>query len=196
MDMPVTLQKNWYLHDKRERQKKVPETAEVEFVKNVPQFIKNEFGGYFLVHNGYKYIKWQNPRGLRVNIWICEKGNDEKIKCSGKVLLNEFNQIEVKESHNHKIPQLTADMAISLTYKDPLSPENVKQLKEGKQIYHDGFTYRAENYRNLKVYYVCKMMHKCKGRAIVYVGKNVIVVTVQHNHKGEKLTSGISFLII
>jgi hypothetical protein len=206
IDMPLSLPYRHVL-DSGDKQVKVPDTHEMEFANNVPQFIKNEFGGYFLVHKGYKYIKNRAQNGAFADTWICEKGQkDEKTKCPGKVLINEFNQVEEKVAHaNHKPQQGFAEMETFPTYKDLLSPENVKQLEEGKDLYHDGFTYRYRdnNSRNNKnknknrLYHVCDKIstQKCEGKATVEIGStNLIFVTVQHNHKGEKFTSGIYFL--
>jgi hypothetical protein len=190
--MPVSLSLNRHIPGKEEKQEKVADKHEIEHanVNNVPRYIKSEFGGYFLVHNGYKYRYLKKT--AHADIWIC-------VKCPGTVHLKEFNKIVEHVRHiDHELPQLVAEMETFPTYKDPLSPENVKQLEEAKWIYHDGFTYKHQSNNSdtnaTRLYYVCEKVYRskdnCKGRAIVEVGLNEIVVTVQHDHEGEKFING------
>jgi hypothetical protein len=200
-DMLVSLQKNRHIPNTKVKQLliNVPDTHGIG--KNVARFIKNEFGGYFLVHKGYKYIKRRASDRTFADIWICENGNDEKIKCPGEVLINKSNQIEEKSAHeNHELPQGIAEMETFPTYKHQLSPENVKQLKEGKNLYYDGFIYmyrdnnsRTNKNNKTRLYYVCvnTYTHECKGKATVEVATNLIFVSVPHNHTGQKFISGI-----
>jgi hypothetical protein len=204
-DMPISMPKNQHNPpDKgKSKDKKLPDTHGIEFAKNpqnVARFVKNEFGGYFLIHNGYKYIKRPGSNASHADIWICENGqNDEEIKCPASVLLNKLNRIEEKVPHiKHELPQMLAEKETFPTYKDPLSAENMKQLEEGKWIYHDGYTYRREhNYSNTnktRLHFGCvkDRKHRCNGRATIDVGTglNVIMVTMQHNHSRQELING------
>src|SRR4051812_41139485 len=95
------------------------------------QFIKNEFGGYFLLHSGYVYLpaKSKDSKSRSAdNEWICEQRR-HNVQCPGQVIIDESNQVEweykhsdhAKPSHHQSLPQVD----IFSNHKDKLSEENM-----------------------------------------------------------------------
>jgi len=68
------------------------------------KYVKNVFGGYFLVHDGYKYLPARNlaPEKRTVGLWLCEERN--KAKCIGEVKVNDKNEIISSKEHSNHPP--------------------------------------------------------------------------------------------
>ena len=158
-------------------------------------FIKSEYGGYLLVHNGFIYLnkKVVKPRN-KTRDWICEerlKDGNGKEKCRGEVTINETNHIVQEIRHNgHEPSERVAGIEYYSNYKDLLSSGGVEKYQIGNNICHDGFTYIVDGCNNIKdkTYYRCAKVNKCPGRAILAEG--LIEVTIQHNHTGDDILTG------
>ena len=157
-------------------------------------FVKNENGGYFLVHDGFVYLNGKIINN-RSGVWVCEEmlKNDASEQCKGKVKINDSNIIVQAVRHNHPITHKFARAKIFPTYKDKLSPENIRLSEKTEPIYHDGFKYKYKDYNNdaSRMYYVCEKGRKCGGRAIIEKENGLVEVTIPHNHTGEKMLPGI-----
>jgi hypothetical protein len=156
-------------------------------------YVKNEFGGFLLVHEDYIYYneKVKYPK-KRVDKWICEKHLNNK-GCKGEVF-KEMNQFCLNFKHKHPAnpadQQKFAGHQKYFSDKERLSDENLNQMEHKMNLYHDGFKYNYKDVKNGRRSYLC-LEEECPGRMMVNLADGLAEITMQHDHKRGKVLTGI-----